>query len=175
MTLGTKSKICLVGGHSITYYREGEGEVVLLVHGITTYSFIWRKVFSHLTSKYDVIAVDLLGCGDSSKPLDVSYSLQDHADRLFTLVESLGIKKFHFVGHDLGGGIGQIFAVRHPAMLFDLTLVNSVAYNFWPVQPITSLRTPIIRQILMASLDLGTFKLLVRRGIYHKRKRSPRN
>lgn len=58
-------------------------------------------------------------------------------------------------------------------MLFDLTLINPVAYDFWPVQPVTSLRTPIIRQILMASLDLGTFKLLVRRGIYHKEKVTP--
>jgi len=173
MTLGANSKTCQVDGHSITYYREGEGEVILLVHGITTYSFIWRNIFPHLVSKYDVIAVDLLGCGDSSKPLDVSYSLNDHADRLFKFVNELGIRKFHFVGHDLGGGIGQIFAVRHPAMLFDLTLINSVAYDFWPVQPITTLRTPIIRQILMASLDLGTFKLLVRKGIYHKEKVTP--
>jgi pimeloyl-ACP methyl ester carboxylesterase len=81
---------------------------------------------------------------------------------------NLGIKKVHFVGHDLGGGIGQIFAVRYPEMLYDLTVINCVAFNFWPVQPIIAMRTPIIRQFLMGSLDFGTLKMLVKRGIYYK-------
>ena len=157
-----------VSGHAMAYRRAGRGEPVLLVHGITTYGFIWRRVVPFLTGDYDVIVVDLLGCGDSDKPLDVSYAIKDHAERLHEFMCKLGIGKFHFVGHDLGGGIGQIFAVCHPEMLFDLTLINSVAYDFWPVQPITALRTPIVRQFLLASFDLGTFRLVVKRGIYHK-------
>lgn len=152
----------------MAYHREGRGEPVLLVHGITTYSFIWRRVIPLLSKDYDVIAVDLLGCGDSDKPLDVSYAIKDHAGRLHEFITKLEIGKFHFVGHDLGGGMGQIFAVRHPDLLRDLTLINTVAYDFWPVQPIIALRTPIVRQFLMASLDLGTFRLIVKRGIYHK-------
>ncbi|MEJ2593451.1 MAG: alpha/beta fold hydrolase [Candidatus Thiodiazotropha sp.] len=53
-------------------------------------------------------------------------------------------------------------------MLLDLTVINSVAYDFWPVQPITALRTPVLRFFMMASFDLGTFKLVVKRGLYHK-------
>jgi len=157
-----------ISGHTMTYHREGKGEPVLLVHGITTYSFIWRNIIPLLSKDYDVTAVDLLGCGDSDKPLDVSYAIKDHAERLYEFVTRLGFGKFHFVGHDLGGGMGQIFAIRHPDLLHDLTLINTVAYDFWPVQPITALRTPIVRQFLMASFDLGTFKLVVKRGIYHK-------
>lgn len=152
----------------MAYRREGEGEPVLMVHGITTYSFIWRRIVPLLSKVYDVIAVDLLGCGDSDKPLDISYAVKDHAERLHEFTAKLGLGKFHFVGHDLGGGMGQILAVRHPETLYDLTMINTVAYDFWPVQPIIALRTPIIRQFLMASLDLGTFKLIVKRGIYHK-------
>lgn len=152
----------------MAYYREGKGEPVLLVHGITTYSFIWRNIIPLLSKDYDVIAVDLLGCGDSDKRLDVSYAIKDHAERLHEFITKLELGKFHFVGHDLGGGMGQIFAVRHPEMLYDLTMINTVAYDFWPVQPIIALRTPIVRQFLMASLDLGTFRLIVKRGIYHK-------
>jgi pimeloyl-ACP methyl ester carboxylesterase len=157
-----------VAGHSIAYHREGKGEPVLLVHGITTYSFIWRAVIPLLSAAYDVIAVDLLGCGDSDKPPDVSYALKDHAERLHEFMTKLGVPKFHFVGHDLGGGMGQIFAVRHPEMLIDLTMINTVAYDFWPVQPITALRTPVVRFFLMATFDLGTFRLVVKRGVYHK-------
>ncbi len=157
-----------IAGHSLAYRREGKGEPVLLVHGITTYAFIWRKIVPLLAKDYDVIAVDLLGCGDSDKPLGVSYAIKDHAERLYEFVVKLGLGAFHFVGHDLGGGMGQIFAVRHPELLQDLTLINTVAYDFWPVQPIVALRTPIVRQFLMASFDLGTFKLVVKRGIFHK-------
>jgi pimeloyl-ACP methyl ester carboxylesterase len=166
MTL--KKETLTISGHSMVYHREGKGEPVLLVHGITTYSFIWRKIIPLLSTTYDVIAVDLLGCGDSDKPLDVSYAIKDHAERLYEFVTKLGLGKFHFVGHDLGGGMGQIFAVKHPEMLLDLTVINSVAYDFWPVQPITALRTPVLRFFMMASFDLGTFKLVVKRGLYHK-------
>lgn len=152
----------------MTYYRTGKGEPVLLVHGITTYSFIWRKIVPQLASNYDVITVDLLGCGESDMPLNVSYSIKDHAERLKEFVSALGIEKFHFVGHDLGGGMGQIFAVRYPQMLIDLALINTVAYDYWPVQPIIAMRTPILRQFMIAAVDLGAFLLIVKRGIYHK-------
>jgi len=164
----SKNETLKISGHTMAYHREGRGEPVLLVHGITTYSFIWRNISPLLSNEYDVIAIDHLGCGDSDKPLDVSYSIKDHAERLHEFITKLGLGKFHFVGHDLGGGMGQIFAVRHPELLFDLTMINTVAYDFWPVQPIIALRTPIVRQFLMASFDLGTFKLVVKRGIYHK-------
>lgn len=162
-----------ISGHAIAYHREGKGEPVLLVHGITTYSFIWRNIIPLLSKDYDVITVDLLGCGDSDKPLDVSYSIKDHAERLHEFIIKLGTGKFHFVGHDLGGGMGQIFAVRYAELLYDLTMINTVAYDFWPVQPIIALRTPIVRQLLMATFDLGTFKLVVKRGIFHKDKVTP--
>ena len=161
---------CRVFDNRLAFHRAGKGEVVLLVHGITSYSFIWKEVFQALSNNYDVIAVDLLGCGDSDKPLDVSYSLTSHAEILKEFVNVLDIKRLHFVGHDLGGGIGQILAVNNPDLLYDLTLINPVGYDFWPVQPISAMRTPIIRDLLMSTFDLGMFMVLIKRGIYHKEK-----
>lgn len=157
-----------ISGHNLNYYRTGSGEPLLLVHGITTYSFIWRRIVPLLKPKYDVITIDLLGCGDSDKPLSLGYSIKDHAKLLLEFITSLGIEKFHFIGHDVGGGIGQRFAVENPEFLYDLTLLNSVAYDFWPVQPIIAMRTPVIRQLAMAALDLVTLKLIIKRGIYYK-------
>jgi pimeloyl-ACP methyl ester carboxylesterase len=173
MTAQQDLQKCKVSGHEIAYHREGSGETVLLVHGITTYSFIWRKLVPLLSANYDVISIDLMGCGDSDKNLNIDYSIKHHADLIKEFITQLGIKKFHFLGHDVGGGIGQIFAVKNPEYLFDLTLINSVAYDFWPVQPIIAMRTPIIRQMVMATLDLGTLKLIVKRGLYHKNKLTP--
>lgn len=159
-----------VEGNEISYLESGNGETVLLVHGITTYSFIWDEIIPLLSKKYHVIALDLLGCGDSDKPLSVSYSLKSHSELIFKFLKKLNIEKIHLVGHDLGGGISQIFAVKYPAILYDFAILNSVAYDFWPVQPIIAMRTPIIRQLAMATLDFGIFKLIVKRGVYNKDK-----
>jgi pimeloyl-ACP methyl ester carboxylesterase len=163
----------LVGPHRLSFVRAGTGDPVILVHGITTYSFLWRNIIPGLQDRFDVIAVDLLGCGDSDKPLDASYALRDHADRLRDFVVELGLRRVHFVGHDLGGGIGQILAVRHPELVSSLTLINTVGYDYWPVQPIIAMRTPLIRQFMMAAVDIGAFTLIVRRGLHHKDRLTP--
>jgi pimeloyl-ACP methyl ester carboxylesterase len=174
MTADNESFAALADGHRLAYRRAGKGEIVLLVHGITTSSFIWRRVTPLLVAAgYDVIAVDLLGCGDSDKPLGLSYSLTAHAGYLKSFLDVLGVSKVHLVGHDVGGGIAQIFAVRHPELLHDLTLINAVAHDFWPVQPIIAIRTPIIRQFMMAAVDAGALKLIVKRALFHKDRATP--
>lgn len=161
-------KHLIIDGNAINYFEMGAGEAVLLLHGITTYSFIWRNIAPILAQNYRVIVPDLLGCGDSDKPLNVSYSLKNHAVIFADFMSQLGHKRYHLVGHDLGGGISQIMAVNNTSSIIDLTLINSVVYDYWPVQPIIAMRTPIIRQMAMATLDLGIFKLIVQRGLYNK-------
>ena len=157
---------CRISGHEIAYRRVGSGAPVLLVHGITTYSFLWTQVAALLAPTHDVVAPDLLGCGDSAKPLDVSYGIAAHAERTAELVRALGLGPVHLVGHDVGGGIAQILAVRHPALVRSLSLVNPVGYDLWPVQPIIALRTPLVRQLLLAAIDHGALALIVRRGLH---------
>jgi pimeloyl-ACP methyl ester carboxylesterase len=168
----TPLRTVTVGGHRLAYRRlgEGSGQPVLLVHGITTHSFLWEGVLRELSARgdLDLLAVDLLGCGASDKPLDASYSLKAHADLLARFCGELGLGRIHLVGHDLGGGVGQIMAVRQPGLLRSLTLLNCVGYDLWPVQPITALRTPVVRQLMLAAIDAGAFTLVVRRGLFHK-------
>jgi len=159
---------CTIDGCRIAYQQSGTGEPLLLVHGITTYSFIWRKVVPLLDQSFKVIAVDLPGCGASDMPLDQSYALRAHAGRLLALIDALQLGPPYFIGHDLGGGIGQIIAVRHPEKIRSLTLINSVGHDFWPVQPISIMRTPIVRQFLMSIVDRRLFRLIVQRGLYHQ-------
>jgi len=169
-TTATPLSTIRVGGHELAYRRAGAGTPVLLVHGITTHSFLWEGVMRALLARggLDLVAVDLLGCGRSAKPLDASYALSAHADLLVRFCAELGLARLHLVGHDLGGGIGQIMAVRAPSLLRTLSLVNCVGYDYWPVQPITALRTPVVRQLMLAAIDAGAFSLVVRRGLFHK-------
>lgn len=171
--IGENPLFCDIDGYRLAYYRLGKGRTILFVHGITTYSFIWRNIVPFFESDFQVLCVDLLGCGDSDKPLHLSFSIKNHALILKKFLEQIGIDQIHFVGHDIGGGIGQVFAVNYPDTLYDLTLINSVAYDFWPVQPIIAMRTPIIRQMAMATLDMGALHLIVKRGLYHKERLSP--
>jgi len=109
-----------VGACRMAYHRHGAGETVLLVHGITTYSFIWRNI-TPLLSGYDVIAVDLIGCGDSDKPLDLSYAIKDHAAYLKRFVDQLGVKQFHFArcldNHNLMAIEAELRQLRLPVLI----------------------------------------------------------
>ncbi len=157
-----------VKGHQLAYVAEGKGEPILLVHGITTYSFLWRNMMPRMAKDHGVIALDLLGCGDSDKPGDGDYSIKEQAGMVASFLDELGIERAHVVSHDIGGGIAQILAVHHPERVRTLTLINSIGYDYWPVQPITSLRIPILREFGMAALDHGFLKVLVKRGLFHK-------
>lgn len=164
-------KECLyteIDGFRIAYHRQGNGQPMVLIHGISMYSFIWQTMLPGLSRHYDVIALDLLGCGDSDKPPGVDYSLSAQAQILKKLMITLDGDPFHLVCHDIGGGIGQILAVQYPEMIKALILINTVGYDYWPVQPIITMRVPVIRHIAMAALDFGMLKALVRRGLYYK-------
>jgi pimeloyl-ACP methyl ester carboxylesterase len=150
---------------SVAYRRSGSGETVLLVHGITTNSFIWGPILDALATSFDVVAVDLLGCGGSDLRLDLDYSLAGQADCLAELIHDLDIEPCHLVGHDIGGGIAQIISVRHRRRIRSMTVINPVGYDFWPVQPIIAMRTPILRQLVMATLDRWMLRAVVKRAL----------
>ncbi len=162
------SQYVTVNNLKIAYKRHGSGESVIFIHGITTNSFIWRNITPALSANYDTIAVDLLGCGNSSTNLDADYSIKFQSEIIAELIEQLRLGKVHIVGHDIGGGIAQIMAARHPDLLKDMVLINTIGYDYWPVQPITTMRTPIFRLLAMMSLDMGMLQKLIRRGLYKK-------
>lgn len=159
-----------INGHQIAYRRKGQGIPVLLIHGVASYSFLWNDVMDTLSADFDVLATDLLGCGDSDKPTDANYSIAAQADILMEFINKMGLDKVHLVGHDIGGGIVQIMAVKRPEQLLDLVMINPVGYDYWPVQPITTMRLPIIRTLTSSVMNRGMLAMVVRRAIYHKNK-----
>jgi pimeloyl-ACP methyl ester carboxylesterase len=122
--VSANAKEIVLHGHPVTYRREGEGEVVLLVHGITSSSRTWRSIMPGLGASYDVIAPDLLGHGTSAKPRG-DYSLGAYASGLRDLLVALDIPKVTVVGHSLGGGVAMQFAYQFPERLQRLVLVDS--------------------------------------------------
>ncbi|MGN7782744.1 alpha/beta fold hydrolase [Mycolicibacterium sp. 22603] len=104
---------------------QGDGdEVLLLIHGMAGSAQTWRAVLPQLAKKYRVIAPDLLGHGQSSKPR-TDYSLGAFAVGLRDLLDELGVRSATVVGHSLGGGVAMQFLYQHPEYCRRLVLIGS--------------------------------------------------
>jgi pimeloyl-ACP methyl ester carboxylesterase len=112
-------------GHRVAYRQAGEsGPVLLLIHGITGNARQWDPVMPLLAQRYQVIAPDLLGHGESAKPRG-DYSLGAYAAGIRDLLVALGHRRATVVGHSLGGGIAMQFVYEYPPFAERLVLVNS--------------------------------------------------
>jgi pimeloyl-ACP methyl ester carboxylesterase len=113
-----------IHGHDVSLCLEGEGEAVVLVHGMAGSSDTWRAVVGPLARSYRVLAPDLLGHGESAKPAG-DYSLGAYASGLRDLMRVLGIDRATVVGNSLGGGVAMQMAYQHPELVERLVLVDS--------------------------------------------------
>jgi pimeloyl-ACP methyl ester carboxylesterase len=114
-----------IHGHDVRYRMAGEGPVILLIHGMAGSSRTWLDVMKILARDYTVVAPDLLGHGESAKPLG-DYSLGAYASGLRDLlVGTLGIESATLVGQSLGGGVAMQLAYQHPELCQRLALVAS--------------------------------------------------
>jgi pimeloyl-ACP methyl ester carboxylesterase len=111
-------------GDRIAFLDEGQGEVILLLHGMAGSSATWRSVIGPLSRKYRVIAPDLIGHGQSAKPRS-DYSLGAFAVFLRDLLDELGVTSATMVGHSLGGGVAMQFTYQHPDYCQRLILISS--------------------------------------------------
>ncbi len=111
-------------GERVAYLDQGNGEVLLLLHGMAGSSQTWRSVIRPLARHYRVIAPDLPGHGESTKPRS-DYSLGAFAVLLRDLLDELGVTRATIVGHSLGGGIAMQFLYQHPDYAQRLILIGS--------------------------------------------------
>lgn len=120
-----------IHGHQVGYRVEGPDSasaenppVILLIHGMAGSSRTWREAMPLLARKYTVVAPDLLGHGESAKPMG-DYSLGAHASGLRDLLLTLDIEGATIVGQSLGGGVAMQLAYQHPDLCERLVLVGS--------------------------------------------------
>jgi len=119
-------------GQKYHYLNEGTGEPVVMVHGNPSWSFYYRNLVTALSSNYQCIVPDHIGCGFSDKPgdKDYDYTLKSRIDDLEALLESLNItENITLVVHDWGGMIGMGYAARHPERIKRLVILNTAAFH----------------------------------------------
>jgi pimeloyl-ACP methyl ester carboxylesterase len=111
-------------GERVAYQDAGDGETLLLIHGMAGSSDTWRDVIPQLAKNFRVIAPDLLGHGQSDKPRG-DYSLGAFAASLRDLLDELGIARATIIGQSLGGGIAMQFAYQHRDRCERVVLIGS--------------------------------------------------
>lgn len=118
-------------GHRMHYLDEGQGDVLVFLHGNPTWSFFWRHLIRDLSQDHRTIAPDHMGCGLSDKPSEAeyAYTLENRVSDVEALLDSLGVREnVTLVLHDWGGMIGLAFARRFPERIRRLVLLNTAGF-----------------------------------------------
>jgi pimeloyl-ACP methyl ester carboxylesterase len=108
------SRNATVDGATLHYLTAGHGPAVILLHGYTQTSRMWRPIIPLLASKFTVIAPDLPGIGDSSIPADKDIGMITAARQIHELVRAQKIEKARVVGHDIGLMVAYAYAAQFP-------------------------------------------------------------
>lgn len=140
------------------------GRAVLLIHGFATSSFLWRAVAPRIAEAgHTAYAVDLLGYGESDRPLEADYSIAAQTEYLARAMPVLRITGATVAGIGIGGGIAQRMAALHPERVERLALVNSVAFDECPGRDVRAVQLGTARfAIRVAQGMLGAAPLLRR-------------
>ncbi|MFZ3339458.1 MAG: alpha/beta hydrolase [Terriglobales bacterium] len=113
-----------VDGVKLHYLTAGHGPAVILLHGYTQTSRMWRPLIPKLAEKFTVIAPDLPGIGDSAIPKD-GLDMKNAAIRIHALAKSLGVTKARVVGHDIGLMVAYAYAAQFPAETEKLVVMDA--------------------------------------------------
>jgi pimeloyl-ACP methyl ester carboxylesterase len=129
------------GGVRSFVREQGEGPTTVLVHGVPSSSFLWRKVLPQLADQgIRGIAFDFPGLGLADRPRKFDYTWSGLARWFGEAIDALELERVHLVVHDIGGPIGFEWAIRNPERVHSLTALNTMVdtWNFrrpWTMHP----------------------------------------
>ncbi|BAU64435.1 alpha/beta hydrolase fold protein [Stanieria sp. NIES-3757] len=112
-------------GINLHYVTQGEGKLMLMLHGFPEFWYSWRHQISEFSRDYKVVALDLRGYNKSDKPKDIeAYKMSELTKDIEGVIRKLGYESCILVGHDWGGAIAWSFAYDHPEMVDKLIILN---------------------------------------------------
>ena len=118
------SRTAEVDGVQLHYLTAGHGPTVILLHGYTQTSRMWKPIIPLLAERFTVIAPDLPGIGDSGIPAN-GLDMKTSATRIHALARSVGVEKARVVGHDIGLMVAYAYAAQFPAEVEKLVVMDA--------------------------------------------------
>src|ERR1700752_3424810 len=119
-----KDRFATVNGVKLHYLIAGKGDPVILLHGYAENSHMWRPLMVELAKSHTVIAPDLRGFGQSSKPM-TGYDKKTMAQDIHALAQSLGYQREIVVGHDIGLMVAYAYATQYPNEVDRIVLMDA--------------------------------------------------
>ncbi|MGD2181377.1 alpha/beta fold hydrolase [Lusitaniella coriacea] len=114
-----------VNGLSLHYVTQGEGSLMLFLHGFPEFWYSWRYQIPEFAKSYKVVALDLRGYNESEKPQETeAYRMENLVRDVEGVIRGLGYESCTLVGHDWGGAIAWSFADEYPQMVDRLIVMN---------------------------------------------------
>ncbi|MEQ8542251.1 MAG: alpha/beta hydrolase [Coleofasciculus sp. D1-CHI-01] len=115
----------ITNGVKLHYVTQGEGKLMLMLHGFPEFWYSWRHQIPEFARDYKVVALDLRGYNDSDKPKDVSaYQISELVNDIKGVIQGLGYESCILVGHDWGGMIAWYVAYTYPERVDQLIVMN---------------------------------------------------
>ncbi len=149
-----KSNFFSIDKNKLHYIDEGDGPVIVMVHGNPTWSFYYRNLIRSLAGNFRVISLDNIGCGLSDKPQEYDYCLKNHIKNLTALLSYLNIIKCSLIVHDWGGAIGMGYAVQHIHSVEKIVVLNTAAFRSQRIPfRIRICRWPFIGKVLVRGFN----------------------
>lgn len=109
-----ESKFITIGTEKVHYVESGEGDPILLLHGLPANLYLWRNIIPNIDSNKKVIAIDFLGFGQSSFPTNRDVSVEAQYKMLTDFIEAKQLKNVTLFIQDIGSIVGMLYAVREP-------------------------------------------------------------
>jgi haloalkane dehalogenase len=159
----------LPDGTRMHYVDEGEGDVIVMLHGNPTWSFMYRNIILALSGKHRCIVPDHVGCGLSDKPENHPYTLASHAWNVRLLLDSLGVEHYSLVAHDWGGAIGMCMASQLPVAPDRIVLMNTAAFASMRIPlRIAVCKVPLLGDLIIRGMNAfagGAVRMAVSRRL----------
>ncbi|BCL78040.1 dihydrolipoamide acetyltransferase [Ktedonobacteria bacterium brp13] len=133
-------KTVIVNGQLVHYYCTGQGEAVILIHGLCGSSLWWDRNVATIAEHYQVYMIDLPGFGNM-RHARKQFTIHNCSAYIHAWMQAIGLAAAHLVGHSMGGYICMTLALQHPEQVRSLVLIDtigiplhrSVIQMLWPL------------------------------------------
>jgi triacylglycerol lipase len=113
-----------IPGFHIVYLDGGHGEPLVLLHGLGANKDVWTDTARNLTGSHRVLAPDLPGFGESSKPDEAAYGIDEQVRHVAAFAQAVGLGRFSIGGNSMGGWIAGAYTAAHPEQVISAWLMD---------------------------------------------------